>query len=109
MKTTTKMLVGLSFLFLLGPNVSLTTAQSETQDRKDVLWCAGYWAGPDHWNPIGWGGGESWGAFFMYIPMFDFNYQTDRLIPLIGETMAWNEDGSELHVRFGMKQHGPMV
>lgn len=99
MKTTIKMLVGISLLFLMLPNVNMVSAQAETVDREDVLWCAGYWAPPAHWNPVGWGGGESWGAFFMYIPMFEFNYQLNQLIPMIGETMTWNEDGSELHIK----------
>lgn len=99
MKQTTKILIGISILFLLVPNVNVAKAQTESVNRDDVLWCAGYWAPPAHWNPVGWGGGESWGAFFMYLPLFGYNYQLNQLIPLIGETMEWNEDGSELHIK----------
>ena len=85
-------------LILLLPITSYTAkAQAQTINREDVVWCAGYWAAPTHWNPAFWGG-EAWGGFFMYVPMFEWNYQTDSLIPMLGETMAWNEDGSELHI-----------
>jgi len=92
--------LALVVLFMIPGNslfVSATPAQDEIP-RDDVVWSCGYWASPNHWNPAFWGG-EAWGALFMYLPMFDYNYETDSLIPMIGESMAWNADGSELSVK----------
>jgi peptide/nickel transport system substrate-binding protein len=96
MKNSKKFIIGLGLLIFLVPFPLYATAQ-ENINREDILWAAGYWSPPEHWNPA-YNAGEAWGAFFMYLPMFDMNYQTNQLIPMIGKTMYWNEDGSELAV-----------
>lgn len=99
MKTTNKIFVGACLIICMFPFV-VVNAQEGTSEiaRDEVMWSCGYWAAPNHWNPGFWGG-FAWGTMFMYLPMFDYNFQTNTLIPMIGETIEWNADGSELHVK----------
>jgi len=98
MKNAKKIIIGLCLVIFVFP-FGLTSAQTDTDviPRDEAVWSVGYWAAPDHWNPAFWGG-EAWGAFFMYLPMFDYNFQTDELISFLGKTMEWNADGSELTI-----------
>ncbi|UCG01830.1 MAG: hypothetical protein JSW11_19765 [Candidatus Heimdallarchaeota archaeon] len=56
--------------------------------RDEIVWSSGYWAGPTNWNPYWWDG-KAWGEFFMYLPLFDINYETGDMIGFIGETFEW--------------------
>lgn len=92
-----------SFLFLMAmPLMSYTSADvaETTQDlpaREEVLWTTGYWAGPSDWNLFFWS--EAWGTFFMYMPLFEFNFEKNELMGMIGESMEWNTDGTKITIK----------
>jgi len=68
-------------------------------DRDEVVWTTGYWAGPGNWNPYWWAG-KAWGEFFMYMPLFDINYETGELLGFIGESFEWtNETTMTIKIR----------
>jgi peptide/nickel transport system substrate-binding protein len=57
--------------------------------RDEIVWSAGYWAGPTNWNPYWWDG-KAWGEFFMYMPLFDINYETGELLGFLAESFEWS-------------------
>jgi len=57
-------------------------------NRGEIVWSTGYWALPTNWNPYWWDG-KAWGEFFMYMPLFDINYETGELLGFIGESFEW--------------------
>ncbi|MHA2243841.1 MAG: ABC transporter substrate-binding protein [Candidatus Hodarchaeales archaeon] len=78
-------------------SVSGVSAPKESVDRiaaiprDEIVWSSGYWAGPTNWNPYWWDG-KAWGEFFMYMPLFDINYETGELLGFIGETFEWTNE-----------------
>lgn len=93
-KGTKNLTIGILFVlaFLLNP-VSVIPVTAAPDDitmpaRDEILWSAGHWAGPVNWNPYFWGG-IAWGGFFMYMPLFDINYETGTLVPFLGESLVW--------------------
>lgn len=58
--------------------------------RNEIVWASSYWERPGAWNPYWWG--EAWGTFFMYEPMFQFNFATDELETQLAEDITWIDE-----------------
>ncbi len=75
--------------------------------RDQSVWYMGYWQnGRGSMNPLLNRESVLSGVFFMYMTLFDTNseiytdyLELDNLIPLLGESVSWNADGSELNIR----------
>ncbi|MFX0063197.1 MAG: ABC transporter substrate-binding protein [Candidatus Hermodarchaeota archaeon] len=81
----------------LTSTVQLAAAQDDTlPSREEIVWSTGYWQGPTGWNPFFWE--EAWGTFFMYENLFDYNYETDELMGILGKNMVWKEDGKKIEI-----------
>ncbi|PKP58908.1 hypothetical protein CVT91_07685 [Candidatus Atribacteria bacterium HGW-Atribacteria-1] len=79
------LLVSLAIVVFVSPVLS-----QEPIPRNEIVWSSGYWERPGAWNPYWWG--ESFGTFFMYEPMFQFNFATDELEGQLGKEIVWVDE-----------------
>ena len=81
--------------------------------RDQSVWMMGYWNnGQASMNPLIDPSSVTSGVYFMYMPLFDTNPQvyTDylnpsNLIPLLGQSVSWSSDGSQLNIKLRSQAH----
>jgi len=66
-----------------------------TSARDEELWATGYWNTGNLNTFIGEVVFPNW---FYYEVLFDMNYQTNTLIPIIGKTMVWEDSGATIKI-----------
>jgi peptide/nickel transport system substrate-binding protein len=66
-----------------------------TSAREEELWATGYWNTGQINTFIGEVVFPNW---FYYEVLFDMNYQTNTLIPIIGNTMVWEDSGATIKI-----------
>ncbi len=72
--------------------------------RDEIIWASGYWSIPGAWVPCIASWGEAWGTYFMYEPLFQYNYQTDELVGILGDNIRWVDPNTiEVTLRDGIQ------
>ena len=98
----------LPMLFVNVGNIGVAqTSTTVDVPRNQSLWMMGYWNNAQaSMNPLIDPSSVTSGVYFMYMPLFDTNPQvyTDylnpsNLIPLLGESVSWNSNGSQLNIK----------
>lgn len=87
------LLVMLSFLIIV-PISSAFVNASEPKTaaaRQETVWAAGYRTKAPQLNPFS--NDPAYGIAYMYEPLFGYNYEKSKLIPVIGKSYTWDTDG----------------
>lgn len=70
-------------------------------DRADIFETTGYHVRPPATNPLmHWN--VQFGTYFMYEPLFDYNYmlpEGERIIDLLGTDIEWADDGETINIK----------
>jgi ABC-type transport system substrate-binding protein len=87
--------IGLFFLLLMvvSSQAAQVTAADEP-DRENVFWQTGHHQGGINCNPFS--GDIGVDTMWSFEPLFDYDYENNRLLKHLGETIEWDDNGETI-------------
>ena len=86
----------LVFLIPVIPFATPAPATTDAPSRSNTMWAVGYQTKAENFNPCT--TSPAYGMAFIYETLFGQNFATEEIIPVIGKSMEWADDGSSITV-----------